>query len=603
MESGSLHKIINEAISLLDTDERRAALILCIIVAVAAVLEAVSVALIVPLLAMLSVPDSSYAFKMVALTREFLGEGVTSADLVFYFELTAICFMALSAVISIVARRMLLIFSYQRYHYLSVRLFERIAKDSFSFHLKNSSATLVDTIVADCDVVTTKVFLGLMIVFSNLSVALCLFAAALWMQPSLSLAAFSSVAGIYWVAFRIMRGRVTESGRRHSAAAKEHVATLSQALHAIREVKVFGAEAHFLKRQTNLSLIKTEAATQSVCLAELPRKVIEAIAIVGTLLAMMVASRLVSDPDHLMPMTAFFVFAAYKLLPNLQQVHQNLVKIRFHAPSLDRVCAILEKSTCATSHVENAPPRGDIVMESVSFSYPETTRRALDNVSIKIIEGSRVAFVGKTGSGKSTAVDLILGLFPPTSGKISVGGCCLDQTNIQAWQSIIGYVPQRIALLDDSVLGNIAFGVSEPDLNRAVEAAKAAQLHDFITSQLESGYSTTIGENGVRLSGGERQRLGIARALYRSPSVLILDEATSALDKSTQRAFLDDLRLNQGSCTVIQVTHRTSDLIGVDSIVYFDNGRVIGVGGFDELKQSCPGFAALVHAPTVGVLT
>ena len=265
----------------------------------------------------------------------------------------------------------------------------------------------------------------------------------------------------------------------------------------------------------------------------------------------------------MIPIIALYALAGYRLIPSLQQIYSSATQIQFAGAALETF--IEEITTIADIELENTPLpkfKKEIAMHNVCYSYPNSDEAAIKSVDIVIPAKSRVGFVGSTGGGKTTTVDLILALLDPMDGKVMVDGVEINQKNKRSWQEQIGYVPQNIFLADDTFAANIAFGVPVENVNRTalIEAAKAAKIHDFVVSKLSNSYNTMIGEGGIRLSGGQKQRIGIARALYHKPRVLVMDEATSALDGVTESDVMEEIKKFDPNVTVITIAHRLSTL-------------------------------------------
>jgi len=311
------------------------------------------------------------------------------------------------------------------------------------------------------------------------------------------------------------------------------------------------------------------------------------------------------DLPAILPVMALYAFAGSRLLPALQAVYKALSALRFGKPALDTLYLEFTEVGFGTASHGDAPApvrSGKFALEdrlefsNVSYIFPNAEAPALKDISVTIKARTTVALVGSTGAGKTTLADVILGLLPPSSGDVRVDGVSLTAENIPSWQCNIGYVPQHIFLADDTVAGNIAFGVpiEEIDHSAVERAARIAEVHDFIVSRMAEGYQTFVGERGIRLSGGQRQRIGIARALYHDPDVLVLDEATSALDNLTERAVMDAVHNLGHRKTIIIIAHRTSTVRECDRIFMLQHGSLTGEGTYDEMLESNEQFRRLV---------
>jgi ABC-type multidrug transport system fused ATPase/permease subunit len=274
-------------------------------------------------------------------------------------------------------------------------------------------------------------------------------------------------------------------------------------------------------------------------------------------------------------------------MPPLQQMYSSFTQLTFVGPSLDKLYDDVKNLKPFKENYNNEilSLKNNICLKNIHYSYPNASRTALENINFNIPAKSTVGLVGTTGSGKTTTVDIILGLFEAQKGTLEVDGKIITSQNSRSWQRTIGYVPQNIFLSDDTVAANIAFGKEPEDINQdaVIKASKIAKLHEFVMDELPNKYQTTVGERGVRLSGGQRQRIGIARALYHNPKVLILDEATSALDNETEKAVMDAVNNLNKDITIILIAHRLNTVKGCDIIFKLDKGQLKAQGTYNEV--------------------
>jgi ATP-binding cassette, subfamily B, bacterial PglK len=330
-------------------------------------------------------------------------------------------------------------------------------------------------------------------------------------------------------------------------------------------------------------------------LSNSPRYVLDTIAF-GTILTIMIVLY-TQDASQVIPVVGVYAFAGYRLMPALQQIYRHVTKARFHTSVLATVKQDLENSSVTfPDEVQRLKFEDRLELTNIAFKYPTAKEDLLKNLSLTVKRNSSVAFVGSTGSGKTTIVDILLGLLPPDQGQILVDGIPLTKDNLRNWQANLGYVPQTIFLSDGTIAQNIAFGVGQDslDMNAVIQAAKIANLHEFVET-LPDGYNTLVGERGVRLSGGQRQRIGIARALYHDPSVLILDEATSALDNVTEEAVFQAIKNVMGKKTVVMIAHRISTVRECDTIFVLEKGQIVSQGSYQSLLGSSRQFQALAR--------
>ena len=587
--------------SLMSLRERRRLWLLTPLLAVNALLQVLGIASVMPFLTLVANPDAVQQQAYLAWAYDFFG---FETPLAFTIAVgaTILVVVVTTNVFAALTEYGLLRFSWGLNHSLSTRLLRAYLAKPYVFFLDRNSAELAKNILGEVKHTVRSFVVSGMELLARGTVAIAIIGLLVVMDPVLAVATFGFLAAAYGVIYLGVRRNLTDIGDARSEADRERYKAAAEALAGVKEIKLLGKERPFLKRYERPSKVYVRALTRQQVISMLPRYALETIAIGALLVIVLLFLARGQGIATLLPTLGVYALASYRLLPKLQSVFNAMTNLRFSLASVAILHGDLEEAG-APDHVRREeggpvlPLERSIELKGVTFAYPNATHPVLDGFDLRIEANTSVAFVGTTGAGKSTVVDLLLGLLRPQSGELSIDGVVVDDRNLPAWQRNLGYVPQAIYLADDTVAANIAFGVPHAEIDRAAveQAARNASIHDFIVDELPAGYDTEIGERGVRLSGGQRQRLGIARALYRDPSVLVLDEATSALDSVTEDHIFDAVRDLGASKTIIMVAHRISTVRDCDVIFLLEHGRIAARGSYADLLRTSPAFRALAN--------
>ncbi len=483
-------------------------------------------------------------------------------------------------------------------------LFEEYLTRPYVFHAKTHSATLVNNIIHETNRVTNDILQAIFSLVTNIVTATFIIISVMLLNPVIATAMMVALAGGYVLIYLAVRNLLYRTGQIKINFLNEQTKVVNESLGAIKEILVLRIQNFFRDKFERASQAVARGAAHAQLIYQNPRHVMECVTVAGLVLVALLAGGREDGIGPWLGQLTFLGFAAYRLLPTLQQAFTSLVRIRGERAGFASIAPDLRLAR-TRKHVSDAPdaswqdrPQREIRLQAVSFRYEPDQPPAASEVTLRIPARAAVGFVGTNGSGKTTLVDLIAGLLVPGAGRIEVDGITLDATNRATWQSRIAYVPQNIFLLDTSIAQNVALGSSGAaiDRERLLNAARLAQLDEFVGT-LADGYDHMIGERGMRLSGGQRQRIGIARALYTNASVLILDEATNALDGLTEQELMATIMRLRGRYTVILIAHRLSSVRTCDVIFELDHGRVAGSGTYAELLGNSETFRRLVNAP------
>lgn len=582
-------------LAILDSTEKRQFSAIMALTFLMATLDVMGVASIMPFIALLANPsliETNPVLNSIYSTLHF----VSPESFVYLVGVSVFGVLMISLSVKALTTFLQLRFGFFLEYRIGKRLFEGYLSQPYDWFLNRHSAELGKTILNEVSTVITLGFMPLIVIVSQGLVVVFIFVLLVLVEPVLSLSVGSFLALAYLVIFLSFSRFLNRLGKERVVTNEQRFIVVNEVFGAAKEIKARGIEKVYADRFESPARQFALANAMASIVAQLPRFALEALAFGGMLLLVLFLTVSKSNFSNAIPTIALYAFAGYRLLPALQQIYASSTQIRVVGPSLEIISAGLKKQTNQNHPVKSMPCENvesfkfteSIELKNISYAFPGTDRRSVSDLNLKIYANKTVAFVGATGSGKSTTMDLILGLISPDSGMIKVDGKEIGPNAVCKWQDMIGYVPQQIFLLDDTITANIAFGVAREkvDEKAVLEAAKMAQLHEFITDETVLAYETVVGERGVRLSGGQRQRIGLARALYNRPRVLLLDEATSALDSVVEQKVMNAIRNTDWVHTIIMVAHRLSTVRDCDEIFLMEDGKLLKKGTFDYLVRT-----------------
>lgn len=491
---------------------------------------------------------------------------------------------------------------------LSHRLLGRYLSHPYEFFLQSNSSELGMNILGNVNNLGSNYLSNILELVISSFMTLALIITLLLVDLKTTLAMFAFFGITYGGLTFFVRTRLLKSGQLVNQFNRERHRTAHEALNSIKITKALNLEDYFLNRYKKAAKKYSTYQSFAKLIADIPNFAMEALVFSAIIVAIIILILRGYDIDSFIPTVSLFAFAGYRLMPALSRIFRAAITLYHNQPILEKVYQDMQELSLKKTGIETLVKQDHstdtiaTVQDSIQFEreitlnqidfYYQNSNKIIDQLSLTVSKNSIVGFAGTTGAGKTTLIDIFLGLLQPSKGEFRVDDVLVSEQNVNSWRKMIGYVPQDIFLIDDTILKNIAFGVPEKniDLEMAKKAANIAAIDEFIETQLKDGYLTMVGERGVRLSGGQRQRIGLARALYRSPSVLILDEATSALDGTTEEKVLSGIHTQSSVRTILIIAHRLNTLKVCDDIFLLESGRIIDHGNYDYLITHNPKF-------------
>jgi len=572
--------ILRVGIKLLNRGEKIRIVLILLMTFIGVFLESLSLGLVVPVVGFLTKDDPLKNYDSLEKMLGYPGSQ----------ELAVIGLFALSFFYILKTIAMLWIAWLQKSFSATVNT--RIAHDmyrsylesDYSFFLRNNSAELIKNIQGSAGLMFGTLEPGLMIISDGL-VTLSIILFLILLEPVGTLVTLIVFAICSWIIRSFSSKRISRWANELNHRRSGVIKSMAHGFGGIKEIQIAGREVHFVADFDNQYERSLEIQKKFSFIQIIPRAGLELVAIVGMAVLVIVMIATGKQTTEVLPVLGLFGVAAFRIVPALNRFITNFQTIGLSRPQVLDTYEALKNCSSARKTPYSIGVFNEFAVDEISFVYEGSEKAVLDRVSLHFFAGEAVGFVGQSGSGKSTLIDIMLGLLEPQSGSVLINGQTIENVK-QSWQKQIGYIPQTIFLMDDSLRRNIAIGIADKEIDEVaiVEALKSAQLEEFVAS-LPEGLDTVVGERGVRLSGGQRQRIGIARALYHRPSVLVLDEATSSLDTETEHGVMQAVQALQGDKTVIIVAHRLSTVEYCDRLYRLDAGRIVDEGTFDEVMN------------------
>lgn len=593
-----MFRLLKELFSLLTPSQRKRFLRLQVLVVIMAFAEIASVAAIAPFMAV--VGDMSRLEGEGMLAQLYAASGADSPrTFLFWLGSAVLIVMVVGAGLSMLTTWRMAMFAHSVGAQISQRLYAYYLHQPWLFHASGSSAQLTKQVAQETQRVTKGIINPVMQLNAKAVMAGFMVVGLVIYDPRVAVAGLLIFLLAYIVLFKVVRKRLSDNGKRISRMNALRYKLMNEGFGGIKDVLLLGRQGLFTRRFIYSSDKLARAQGVNQALGETPRYAMQLMAFGSVMLLVLYLLGVHQGSlGHMLPVLSVYALAGYKLLPAFQQAYQSLAKIKGEMAAFESIKEAMEASyqqavdqdkIAATAELELKQPEQMVVKEGIElrdvhFTYPGKEEPALAGLTLTVPAKKVIGLVGASGSGKSTAIDILLGLIQPERGGLLVDGELITEASRRTWQNSIGFVPQHIFLADASIRENIAFGIPPEhiDEERVRQAASMAHL-DVLLEQLPEGLETRVGERGVQLSGGQRQRIGIARALYDDADVLVLDEATSALDGITEKLIMDAIHDFSGKKTIIMIAHRLATVKQCDSIYLLAKGKVVDQGEYDEL--------------------
>ena len=468
---------------------------------------------------------------------------------------------------------------------IAARMLEVYIRQPYAFHLRKNSSSLIRN-TQDAQLIVAGGIEPMLTILTEGLIALALFSVLVAIEPLGTICVIGILLGATFVFQRFFDQKLQRWGTLRQIQKGAIIQTIQQGLGAVKDVQVLGREDWFVDEHRERQALDANLLRRINTVQAIPRLWLEVMAIAGLVGLVVIMLATGKEIDRIIPTVGLFAATSFKVLPSINKLVNSRQTLKVSRSTIETIHHDLDLPVAMSRSTLNSGFHfKSVVVEHLDFKYEQSESLVLSRINLKILSGEAVGFVGQSGSGKSTLIDIMLGLLHPQTGSVFINGQSIEDVK-QSWQKTIGYIPQTIFLMDDSLRRNIAIGIADKEIDELAitEALKSAQLEEFVAS-LPDGLDTVVGERGVRLSGGQRQRIGIARALYHRPSVLVLDEATSSLDTETEHGVMQAVQALQGDKTVIIVAHRLSTVEYCDRLYRLDAGRIVDEGTFDEVMN------------------
>lgn len=584
-------KILKIILYFLSPLERKKASLILLATILMAIIDMLGIASIMPFLLVLTNPN-------LIENNPILNQIYQSSSL-FGIETSEQFILMLGVVVLIIlifsiSSRALITYAQQRFctmreYSIGRRLLEGYLHQPYHWFLNRNSTELGKTILSEVGLIVSNGLVPMITLISQCLITIALIALLLFVDLRLTLTIVFVISSVYIIIFKFTRSFLSNTGKERLDANNSRFMAINEAFGAIKEIKMRGLEKIFINDFSNPSITYIKHQANLIIISKLPRYAIEIIAFGGMLLLTLYIFSKTGIFSEAIPIIALYAFVGYRLLPAIQEIYQAAATLKFYSSGINSVYEEFKNLKLDYSNNERSVIVFNKVinLKNIYYTYPNSAKVVLKDISLTIPCKQIVGIIGATGSGKTTLVDIISGVLDPQKGSLEVDNKIIGKKNIKSWQQLIGYVPQKIYLSDTTISNNIAFGVDRKNINQeAVErAAKIANLHEFIINELPEKYETTVGERGIRLSGGQCQRIGIARAVYNNPQLLIFDEATSALDNMTEHVILEAIKNLRNKITIILIAHRLNTVKNCNTIFLLEKGKLVLQGKYDDLKR------------------